>query len=105
MSVKSDYIFYSHAYKFLKRQSAVQRLSGASFVLPAFIEERHNDINSPPLASDSSNHSLQILEMIIRRHMIRSAGQGIGDIVIAYIYHQVKIFAADRFFQDSLCLA
>ena len=105
MSVKGNNIFHTHAYKFLKSQSAIQRFSGTSLVLPAFIEERHNDIDSSSFASDSGDHSFQILEMIIRRHMIRPAGQGIRNIIIAYIHHQVEIFAADRLFQNSLCFA
>ena len=42
VSVKRDYVAYSHILKFLKHLSAVKRLSCASAVLAAAVKHRHN---------------------------------------------------------------
>ena len=68
--VKGDDVVHAHFYKLLQCNGAVQGFTAGAFVLPAFIEEGHNYIDSSGFAAYGGNDSFQILEMIIRGHMI-----------------------------------
>ena len=57
MCVKSDDVLYAHSGQFLECRCTVQRFTAASFVLTAFIQEGHNDIDSLCLTFYSGNHS------------------------------------------------
>ena len=105
MCVECDDVVYAHADELLKCESAVQRFTGTSLVLTALIEERHDDVDTASLSADSGNDPFQILEMIVRRHMIRVSCQRVGYTVVADIYHQVEIFSADRLGDDAFCLS
>ena len=71
-------------------------------MLAAFVKEWHDYINSSCLSTYGCNDSLQILIMIIRRHVVNMPAQGIGQTVVAYIHHKIKILSADRLCNDSL---
>ena len=68
--IKGDDIVNAHIAQFLKRQCTVERFSGGTLMLAALIEERHNDSDSSGLSSAGCDDTLQILIMIVRRHVI-----------------------------------
>jgi hypothetical protein len=70
MGVKGDDVVNSHAHHFLQRQCAVKRFPGSALVLPAFIEIRHDYGDSSGLSAHGGNNPLEILVVVIRRHMI-----------------------------------
>ena len=69
------------------------------------IQEWHNDIDSAGFSTDGCDDTLQILEVVVRRHVVGVAAQRIGQAVVADIEQNVDIVTADRFVDDTLCLA
>ena len=104
MGIKGDDIFHAHIHKLLESHGAVQGLTPGSLVLAALIEERHDDIQTAGLAVGSSNDSLEILEMVVGRHVIDISGDTVGHAVIADINHKIEVIATDRFLQFALAL-
>ena len=86
MGVKSDEIGDTHVHQFLDRIGAVERFPSVSFMLPAFIEKRHDHVDPVSLAVDRGNDSFQVLVMVIGRHMIDIAVHFIGNTVITDIH-------------------
>ena len=86
VSIKSDDVVYTHAYQLLQCQCTVQRLTGSSLVLTTLVQERHDDRNTTGLTTDCCDDTLQILIVIIGRHMILITTQGISHGVVQYIY-------------------
>ena len=66
VGIEGDDIVHTHFYKLLKCDGTVQGFTAGTFMLSAFIEERHDNIDSSGLASHGGYDTLQILEMIIR---------------------------------------
>ena len=86
VSIESDDVVYTHAYQLLQCQRTVQRLTGRSLVLTALVQERHDDRDTTGLTTDCCDDTLQILIVIIGRHMILITAQGISHGVVQYIY-------------------
>lgn len=86
MCIESDNVVYTHAYQLLQCQCTVQRLAGSSLVLTALIQEGHDHSDTTGLTADSCDDTLQILIVIIGRHMVLVATQGIGHGVVQDIY-------------------
>ena len=105
MGIKGDYIIHSHGCKLLQSHGAVQRLSGTSSVLSALIQEWHDDGDPVSLAFDSCYDTLQITEVVIRRHMVLIAAYRIGEAVICNIKHNIYVEPSDGLLYESLCLA
>ena len=105
VSVEGDDVFYAHSSQLLQTKCAVERLSSRSLVLAALIQEWHNDIDSAGFSTDGCDDTLQILEVVVRRHVVGVAAQRIGQAVVADIEQNVDIVTADRFVDDTLCLA
>ena len=95
--IKCNDILYTHAGELLKCGSTVERFAADTFALAAFIEIRHDDIDSAGFAADCSNGTLQILEVIIRGHQVCETADSVGKTVVAYIHHKVNIVATDGF--------
>ncbi len=74
-------------------------------MLPALIEERHDDIDPVGLAIASGNDPFQILVMVVRGHMVGKSMYIVGDAVVAHIHQQKEILAADGFLDGGLALA
>ena len=105
MGIEGDNVVDTHIDELLQCQCTVQGFPAAALVLTALIEERHDNSDAFGLAAHCRNDSLQILIMVIRRHMVCLAAQGIGQAVIAYVNHQIQVIAADRFTENALGLA
>ena len=54
---------------------------------------------------DSSNDTLQICIVVIRRHVVLVTAYRVGEAVIGNVDHQIQVIAADRLFDDTLCFA
>ena len=85
----------------LKGQSAVQGFPPCSFVLAAFIQEGHDNIHSSGLSAYCGNDPLQILKMIVRRHVVQMTAQRVGQRIVADIHHEIEIVSPDGFLQNT----
>ena len=103
MSVKSDDVGNTHVNQLLQSHCTVQRLTFAAFMLSSFIQERHNNIDTMRFSGSSSDDTFQILEMIIRRHMILITAYLISNTVVGDIAKNEKIHSTDRFVDDTFC--
>ena len=74
-------------------------------MLAAFIQERHDHIDPVSLACGSGNDPLQILIMVVRRHMVYMAADGVCLAVIRDIHHDKEVCAADGFFDVAFAFA
>ncbi len=74
-------------------------------MLSAFVEEGHDDIDSVCLTVDGRDDSLEILIMIIGRHMIDISVHLIGNTMIADVRQNKDIFTSDRRSEHALCLS
>ena len=70
VSVEGDDVFYAHSSQLLQTKCAVERLSSRPLVLAALIQEWHNDIDSAGFSTDGCDDTLQILEVVVRRHVV-----------------------------------
>ena len=89
MCIESNNILNAHICKFLKHKCTVKRFSSCSLVLSWFIKERHDYINSSCLTTCSSNNSLEVSIVIIRRHMVLETANSIFKAVVADIKHNI----------------
>ncbi len=71
-------------------------------MLPAFIQKRHDYIDTSCLTSDGGDHTFQVLVMIVRGHVVDMSCKRIGQTVVAYIYHKVDILSANGFVNNAL---
>ena len=97
MCIKCNDILHPHAGELLKCGSTVEGFAADTFALAAFIEIRHDDIDSAGFAADCSNGTLQILKVIIRRHQVCETADSVRKTVVAYIHHKVNIVTTDGF--------
>ena len=79
VGVKGDDVLNTHADQFLQGQGAVQGFSAGALVLAAFIEEGHDYIDPAGFAAHGCDDALQILEMVIRGHMVFMPAEGVGE--------------------------
>ena len=71
-------------------------------MLAALIEVGHNYGDTAGFSTDSSDDALQILEMVVRGHVVGVIVQVVSQTVIAHIHHQIKVISADRSFDGAL---
>ena len=91
----------THIHKLLQGQGTVERFTAGTLVLTALIQERHNNSDSLCFSTYGSNNTFQVLEMVIRGHVVGITVQGIGHVVVAHVNHNVEIVSADRFLDDT----
>ena len=101
MCIKSDDVGYAHIHKFLKCKRAVERFALCSLMLSAFVQKRHNNADSFCFSCSGRDDSLQILIMVVRRHVVFVAAYFIGETVIADINENIQVGAADRIIDMS----
>ncbi len=104
VGIEGDEIADAHVTQLPQGKGAVQGLPAAPFVLPALIEEGHDDIDSVGLAVAGGDDALQVLVMIVRGHMVRVAVHIVCNAVVADIYQQKQVFAADGLTEEGLSL-
>ena len=88
-----------------RRQRKMCIRDSIALVLAALVEERHDDVDPARFSANGCDDALQILKMIVRRHVVRIFSNGVGQAVVADIYEQIEIRAADRIFDDTFCLS
>ena len=91
MSIEGDDIFYAHIDQFLQCRCTVKRFTSDTFALTAFIKVWHDNVDSAGFAANSSDRTLQILEVVVRRHHIGVSADGIIDAVVTNINHNINI--------------
>ena len=64
-------------------------------MLSAFIEERHDDVDTSQRTVAGSDDTLQILVVVIRRHVVGIAVHVVSNTMIAYIGENEQILTAD----------
>ena len=74
-------------------------------MLTAFIQEWHDDRDTACLTTNGCDDTFYISVVVVRRHVVGVAAQRIGQAVVADIEQNVDIVTADRFVDDTLCLA
>ena len=89
MSVESKDIVHAHACQLLQCKSAVQRLSGASLMLTALIQERKDNGDALRLAGSSGDETLYIGINVIRGHMILMSADRVFQTVIQHIGNNI----------------
>ena len=91
IGVKGDDVVDAHAYQFLERDGAIEGFSGSALVLAALIEVGHDHGDPARLAADGSDHSLEVLIVIIRGHMVHEPEHFVGLTVIDYIREEIEV--------------
>ena len=105
MGIKGNDIAYAHLHKLFQRKGAVKRFPLRLFVLPALIQEWHDNIDAVRFAGGGGDDSFQILVVVIRRHMVQVAVHRVSEAVIADIDHKEQILAPYGFSDNSFRFA
>ena len=105
MGIESDDVIHSHLYQLLQSYGTVQRFPCRSLVLPALVQEWHDDGDAPCLSSHSRYDTLKILIMIIRRHMVLLAEHVVSHAVITDIHQKIQIHASHGLVYHTLAFA
>ena len=103
MSVKGDDVFNTHVYQFLESQCAVQRFTGGAFVLTAFVQHRHNNVDTTSFTTDCSDDTFDVLEVVIWAHWNFHAVHIVGHTVVEYIAYDENIMATSGFQNGTFC--
>ena len=95
----------AHALQFLQCAGAVQGFPVIPAMLTTAVQNRHNHIDTVCLTADSLNNPLQILIVVIRRHSVFLIVHLILNVIVAHIYNDEQISAADSRLNQSLAVA
>ena len=101
MSIKGDDIGNTHSGQLLQGESAVQRFPFGTLVLTSLIKERHDHVDTTGFSVGSGNDTLQILIMVVRRHMVFITADRVSQAVVQHIGKDKKIRTSYGLFQDS----
>ena len=66
MRVKCNEVVDAQLKQLVEHVGSIQRFPPAAVMLASLIQERHNDRDTSGFALDHGDHSLQVLEMVIR---------------------------------------
>ena len=105
MCVEGDEIADAHIPQLGEGIGAVQRFPAAAFVLSPLIEKGHDDIDSGSFAVAGRDDALQVLKMVVWRHMVDEAVHVVGDAMVADIHHQKQILPSDGLSENCLPFA
>ena len=74
-------------------------------MLAALIKEGHHHVH-PVGGGDAGSHNpFQVLEMVVRGHVVGVSADRVGDAVVHHIHHHVDVRAADRLVDHRFGLA
>lgn len=105
VSIESNDVFHTHVNQFLQSQGTVQRFPAGAAVLAALVEEGHDHVNAARFSAYCCDDPLQILEVIVRGHMVGMPAERVGQTVIADINQNIDVIAPDGFQDRSLGFA
>ena len=94
MGIEGDEVAYAHVVKLFKHLSCIKRFHTVSLVLPAFVQEGHNDIYPFCLAGDGADNSFKVLIVIIRRLVINIVIHLVSNAVVADIGQDVYVITS-----------
>ena len=95
MRVKSENVVDTHAHELLKRDRAVEGLPGGALLLAALIEIRHDHSDPAGLSADGSDDPLEVLEVIVGRHMILESEHFICLAVVDDVGEKIEVHTSD----------
>ena len=67
-------------------------------MLTSLVKEWHNNVDTVCFTGGCGDNSLQILVMVIRRHVVLMTAYAVSKAVIGHIYHNVKVCTTNGFF-------
>ena len=105
VSVKGDDVLNAHALQLLQCNGTVQTLTDNTAMLPSAIQAGHYDRHAVGSAGHSLNQTLQVREMVIRRHMVLLTKQVVGQAVITGIHNEENVVAPDGLLDQTLGIA
>ena len=105
VSVKGDDVLHAQAGQFLQHQCAIHGFTGGTTVLPALVQEGHDNGNPLRLSADGSDDALQVRIMVVRRHGNGSSVHVIGNLTGGNVGNDVDVVAANALGQQSFALA
>ena len=73
-------------------------------MLTAAVQAGHDDGAAVAFTGSRLDQTLQVGEMIIRRHMVHTAEQLVGQAVVAGVHHKIQVIAAQTFLDETLCV-
>ena len=89
----------------LQRTGAVQALTVAAAVLTAAVQDGHDHAQTVRFAAGRLNDALEVLEVVVGRHVILAAVHVIRQAVISHIHNKVQVIAADGGFDQAFSVA
>ena len=99
VSIKGHKIGNPHILQFFQSIGTVQGFPAVPFMLSALVQKGHDYVDPMGFAPHGSNDPLQVLVMVIGRHMVGITVHFICNAVIAHIHQQEQIFASDGFME------
>ena len=105
VSVEGDDVGNAHPGQFLQSQGTVERFPFAALVLASLIEKGHDHIDTARFSVCCGNDTLQILIVVVRRHMVFVTADRVSQAVVQHIGKDKKIHASYGLFQDSFGFA
>ena len=105
MGVKGQHIGDAHVLQLLQGKGTVQGFPVASAVLPASVEQGHNHVDSVGLTAGRLNQPLQVLEMVVGRHVVLLTEIIVGTAVVSHIYDEEQIISTHCGIDHSLSVA
>ena len=103
--VKGDDVLHAQAGQFLQHQCAVHGFTGGTAMLPALVQERHDDGNPLRLSADGGDNALQVRIVVVRRHGDGGSVHVIGNLTGGNVGNDVDVVAANALGQQSFALA
>jgi hypothetical protein len=89
----------------LKGYRAVKRFTARPLMLSALVKEGHYHGDAPCFSAYGGDQTLEILIMIIGRHVVFVTAERIGKTVVADVNKKIEIGTSDRFVDRSLGFA
>ena len=105
MGVEGDDFGDTVVLKLPERHRRVKRLTAGPLVLTALVQKRHDDADAVRLAVGGGDDPLQILKVVVRRHMVDPAADFVGNAVVHDIRDDIEIRTADRLADHRLAFS
>ncbi len=102
--IKGDEILDAEIHQLPEHVGSVQRFPSRALVLSSLVQKRHDNGNSGGLAVDGGDDALEILKVIIRRHMVDKAVHLIGQRIVGHIGQDEDVLAAAGVLDHALSL-
>ena len=74
-------------------------------MLPAAVQQRHDHVDPVGLPLSGLDQPLQVLVMVVRRHVVFVPKQIVGAVIVAHIHQDKQVRAPDGGFDDALAVA